>query len=280
MAAMFDKIGKESKDLLGKGMDTHRKFSFEKKDLGIPLLPKFTCSTTDKGKLSSSFTLEGSIYDGVSMKNEGDAGLSSYSTEIGLDMKTLTKVDALSGLNVTVTADQAMKGTVKAEYKNGMAAVCVDAKVTDMAPGTPSYSVGLAPVAGVNCGFSGAGAAPPSKLALAYTQKGAFGAYLGLSGAGFKSAEARAIYYGIDGADVAAKVTMDGAAFKGATVGGKITVDKTTKLTVVGDDKMGLKAGLAKALAPGVTLTVGHAVSAKEIASPAAHTLGWTLEIK
>eukprot|EP01047_Picozoa_sp_COSAG01_P055477 COSAG01_NODE_6181_length_3806_cov_2.435932_6_plen_67_part_00 len=28
MAVMFDKIGKEAKDLLGKGMDTDKKFTF------------------------------------------------------------------------------------------------------------------------------------------------------------------------------------------------------------------------------------------------------------
>jgi len=279
MAKMFDKIGKDSKDLLGKNMDTHRKFSFAKKDLGIPFLPKFSSETTDKGSLSSKFTLEGDVMAGVSMKNEGNVGLSSYSTEIGLNMQTLTKVDALAGLDLTITTDQDQATSLKAEYSNDMAAVCVDAgDITAIAKA--KYSVGLAPVAGVNCGFSGAGAAPPTALALSYTQKGLFGCYLGLSGSGFTKVEARGIYTGIAGTSLAAKVSLAGSEFKGATVGGEYKVDSTTKVKVVSTDTLALKAGLSKSLADGVSLTVGHAVDAKSIADLSSHKLGWTLEIK
>lgn len=277
---MFDKIGKDSKDLLGKNMDTHRKFSFAKKDIGTGFLPKFSSATTDSSKgLASTFTLEGPVpyVDGVTMKNEAATGLSSYTTEIGINMKALTQVSALDGLDVTITADEAQKTSVKAEYTSDLAAVCVDADPSNLAGA--AYSVGLAPAAGISCGFSGKGAAPPSKVAVAYST-GGIGCFVGLSGSGFSSVEARGIYTGIDDVKLAAKVSLDGGAYKGATVGAVYKVDGSTTAKIVTTDKMALKTGVTKSLADGVSLTVGHAVDGAKIADTSAHTLGWTLEIK
>ena len=103
---------------------------------------------------------------------------------------------------------------------------------------------------------------------------------LGLSGAGFSSVAARGIYEGLAGVNLAASVSLDGGAYKGATVGGTYEVDDSTTLKVVSTDALSLKAGLSKELAAGVTLTVGHAVDAAKIADTSAHTVGWTLEIK
>jgi hypothetical protein len=259
-------------------MDTHRKFSFEKGGIGFPVLSgqKFTCATTDGAKgLSSELTLEGGLMDGVKTKTTANAGLSKYSTEFTLDMKKLAGVD---GLKVKVTADQAQKASVKAEYTSDMASVSIAADPA--AAANAAYSVGLAPMDGVNCGFSGKGAAPPTALALSYAQKGNFGCYLGLSGAGFSSVAARGIYEGLAGVNLAASVSLDGGAYKGATVGGTYEVDDSTTLKVVSTDALSLKAGLSKELAAGVTLTVGHAVDAAKIADTSAHTVGWTLEIK
>lgn len=280
MAKMFKDIGKASKSLLGDDMDTHRKFSFEKADIGFPVLTgqKFTSSTTDSKGLSSEFTLEGGVMAGVKMKNTASAGLSSYSTEVTLDMKTLTQADALKGLKVKVSANDKQKISAKAEYTSDMAAVSVAADPSNVA--AAAYSVGLAPMAGVQCGFSGKGAAPPSALALSYTQKGAFGCFLGLSGSSFGSVTARGIYEGLAGINVGAAVNLDGGAYKSATVGATYEVDSSTSVKVVSTDSLSLKSGLTKELATGVTLTVGHAVDAAKIADTSAHTLGWTLEIK
>ena len=259
-------------------MDTHRKFSFEKAAIGFPVLSgqKFTCATTDGAKgLSSELTLEGGLMDGVKTKTTTDAGLSKYSTEFTLDMKALAGVD---GLKLKVTADQAQKATVKAEYTSEMASVSISADPA--AAANADYSVGLAPMDGVACGFSGKGAAPPTQLALSYTQKGTFGCFLGLSGAGFSSVAARGIYEGIAGVNLAASVSLDGGAYKGATVGASYKVDDKTTVKVVSTDSLSLKTGLTRQLADKVSLTVGHAVDAAKIADTSAHTIGWTLEIK
>jgi len=277
MATMFKDIGKKSKGLLGDDMDTHRKFSFEKKDVGFPLLTgqKFTSATTDSSKgLGSELTLEGGVMDGVSMKNTATAALSSYSTEVTLDMK---KLAGGAGLKVKVSANQAQKATVKAEYKDANAAISLQADPTNAA--AAAYSIGLAPIDGVKVGCSGKGPAPPSALALSYEQKG-LGAFVGLSGSGFSAVTARGNYSVSADLDVAAQVGLASGAFKGATVGGVYTVDSSTTVKVVTTDSMSLKSGLQKELASGVTLTVGHAVDAAKIADTSAHTLGWTLEIK
>lgn len=256
-------------------MDTDKKFTFAKKDIGTPLFPKFTTETVDGAKgLSSKFTLEGPVMDGVSVKNECSSSMAKYKAEASLDMATLAGVD---GLSLTLTADQAKKIDIKAEYSSAMAAVCIETTPETLA--APSFSVGLAPMAGLNAGFSGSVSDPVSKISVGYAQKGLFSAFLGLSG-GFKKAEVRCLYEGIDGATVAIKAE-DCMGTPSVTAGIATSIDSSTDLKVVVAQKgMGIKAGVAKKLSPGCTLTVGHAVAVADIANPAGHTLGWTLEIK
>lgn len=278
MAGMFKDIGKSSKKILSDGMDTHRKFSFEKADVGFPLLDgqKFTSATTDSSKgLASELTLEGTVSTGVKMKNTANAALSSYSTEVTLDMNKLAGVE---GLKVIASVNHKQAATVKTEYTSSLAAVSLAADPANAA--AAAYSVGLKPMPdlGLQIGFSGKGAAPPSALALSYDQD-SFGAFVGLAGSGYSAVTARGMYTGLKDIDLAAQVVLDGGAYKGATVGGKYKLDGSTTVKVVTDTKS-LKSGLEKKLATGVTLTVGHAVDAAKIADTSAHTLGWTLEIK
>jgi hypothetical protein len=254
-------------------MDTDKKFTFSKNDIGTPYFPKFSTETTDGAKgLASKFTFEGPVMDGVSLKNETNSAMSAYKTEATLNMAKLAGVD---GLTLTLTANQAKKSTIKAEYKSDMACVCVETTPETLA--APSFSVGVA-AAGVNVGVSGSVSDPVSQVALGYSQSG-LSAMLGLSG-GFKKAEARCLYKGIDGVDIAVKAD-DLLGAPSITAGAVYTVDSDTSVKVVVAQKgMGIKSGVAKTLSKGCQLTIGHSVAAADIANPSAHTLGWTLEIK
>ena len=180
-------------------MDTHKKFSFEKKDIGTPLFPKFTTETVDGPKgLSSKFTLEGPVMDGVSIKNECSSDMNSYSAEASLDMSTLAGVD---GLKLTVTADQAKKADIKVEYTSDLA--CVKVTTTPETLAAPAFEVGVSPIDGLHAGFAGSVSDPVSKVALGYSA-GDIAAMLGLSG-GFKKAEVRCLYTGVAGAKIAVK---------------------------------------------------------------------------
>jgi len=113
MAMYFDKLGKESKDMLGKGFDSDKKvFKFSAQ--GVEGL-NFESTTTSAKSLSneSNFKLEdesGAMDVKYTYKTTGE-----LSFESNYDMAKLGFVD---GLKLTLSGNDACKLTGKAEYKH------------------------------------------------------------------------------------------------------------------------------------------------------------------
>jgi len=113
MAMYFDKLGKESKDMLGKGFDSGKKvFKFSAQ--GVEGL-NFESTTTSAKSLSneSNFKLEdesGAMDVKYTYKTTGE-----LSFESNYDMAKLGFVD---GLKLTLSGNDACKLTGKAEYKH------------------------------------------------------------------------------------------------------------------------------------------------------------------
>lgn len=279
MAKMFDKIGKDSKDLLGKGMDTNKKFAFETQAFdGLT----FTSETVDDGKaLSNTGSFKLSDPSGMDVKYEYTKSADyKYSFESNFN---LSKLADISGVKVVLSGDnnQTVKG--KVEYAHSMAAVSVTGGVQGGAVKFP-FSVGMSPMAGVDVGISGTVLPKPApeqlyeNVSLGYTQKGSFGVFLGLT-KNLSKLEARGIYYGLPDTVVAVKATglMEGKpSFIG---GGEYKLDKATKVKVVVTQSGDIKAGMKKSLRKGCDLTVGYKVKASDLSDPTKHTVGFTLDV-
>lgn len=243
----------------------------------------FSSETVDTGSLKTtgSFTL--SDPSGMDVKYEyakTDTG-PGYSFESNFN---LAKLAQIPGVKVTLNGDN--KNTVmgSVEYKSDAAAVTV-AGGKDSGSTLFPFSVGLAPVPGVNVGISGT-VKPDFKkeqlyesATVAYSQEGVFGASAHLT-KNFAKIEARGFYDGLDSARVGIKIA-DLTGSPSATVGGEYTVDKETKVkVVVADNGSKLQAGVAKTLGPGCKLTVGYAVPVAEISGMSSHKCGFVLDVE
>jgi hypothetical protein len=244
---------------------------------------EFSSETVDSGSLETtgSFTLKDA--SGMDVKYEyakTDKG-PGYSFESNFDLKKLAEVP---GAKVTLKGDNKNTVTGSVEYKSKAAAVTLEGGKKAGNTQFP-FSVGLAPVPGLNVGFGGT-IKPDFKkeqlyesASVAYSQKGVFGASAHLT-KNFSKIEARGFYDGIPSARVGLKVA-DVLGARTATVGGEYTVDKETKVKVVVDKNCSLlKAGVAKSLGPGCKLTVGYAVGVADIAVPSKHKCGFVLDVE
>ena len=227
-------------------------------------------------------------YENISLSNNGSFTLSDTGMDVkyeytkGSDYKynfesnfELDKLADVSGAKLILKGDntQSVSGTL--EYN------------TDAAAGKVQFpfSVGLAPVEGLEVGVSGTVTDKPDasqlyeKVSVNYSQSG-FGAFIGLS-KNFAALEARGIYQVNDDTKVAIKAAD---VLKGApelTVGAEYKVDgETTAKVVVAQKDLGIKAGVKKTLSKGVDLTVGYAVKAADLADVSKHSVGFTLDCK
>lgn len=277
---MFDKIGKESKDLLGKGMDTEKKFSF--KTAAFDGL-SFESATTDGAKLSTTGSFKLSDDSGMDVQYKYDKSTDyKYSFESNFD---LAKLADIKGAKVVLSGDNNQTVSGKLEYNHSLAAISLTGGVQAGAISFP-FSVGVSPASGLSLGVSGKVLPAPKpdqlyeNVHLAYDQKGSFGLFLGLSktkAGPLKALEARGIYHGLPDTKVAVKAVglMEKAPL--FTVGGEYTLDKATSIKVVVAQKdVQIKAGVKKNLRKGCDLTVGYAVKAGDIADPSKHTIGFT----
>ena len=248
---------------------------------GCGCAQKFTSKTTDTGSLSNngSFTLSDT---GMDVKYEYTKGSDyKYNFESNFELDKLADV---SGAKLILKGDntQSVSGTL--EYNTDAAAVSLEGGVKGGKVQFP-FSVGLAPVEGLEVGVSGTVTDKPDasqlyeKVSVNYSQSG-FGAFIGLS-KNFAALEARGIYQVNGDTKVAIKAAD---VLKGApelTVGAEYKVDgDTTAKVVVAQKDLGIKAGVKKTLSKGVELTVGYAVKAADLADVSKHSVGFTLDCK
>ena len=205
----------------------------------------------------------------------------TYSFESNFD---LAKLADIKGVKVTLTGDNNQTVQGELQYKDSLAAVSLKGGVKSGKVSFP-FSVGVSPAAGVTLGVSGTvlpNFAPDQlyqSVSVAYTQKGSFGGFLGMT-KNFKALEARGIYYGLPDTTVAVKATglLDSAPT--VTVGGEYKLDSATKVKVVVAQKdLAIKAGVKKSLRKGCDLTVGYAVKAADISDVSKHSIGFTLAV-
>jgi len=246
------------------------------------VLQEFSSETVDSGSLETTGSFKLTSEDGMDVKyTYCKSDSAEYSFESNFDLAVLADV---KGVTVSLEGDN--KNTVKGkvEYKSAAAAVSVGGG-KDAGDIKFPFSVGLAPVAGLNVGVSGTvlDTFKPEQLyesvSLGYAQKGLFTASAHLTG-NFGKVEARGTYDALDGATVGLKVA-DLTGKPAVTVGGDYEVDSDTQVKVV-VEKNGalLKAGVAKSLGKGCELTVGYAVAPKDIADPSKHKCGFVLDVK
>jgi len=275
MAQFFDKIGKDSKDMLGKGMDTDKVVKIE-----TPLSEGLTF-TSDSSNNSCSLKFNLPV-DGTDLKLDYAGGslvdVCSYKFESGVDLK---KLGLLPGAKLTLKGKVGGDMSGELEYKHSIAALKVGG---GSKKGELSFPIaaGFSVMDGLDVGFSGTvkPAFAPEQLcetvALSYSQKGSFGLFAGLSKK-FTALEARGIYYGLPDTVVAVKATGLMAGTPAVTLGGEYAIDGATKLKVVASQSGDIKAGLKKSLRKGCDVTLGCKTSA---ADPAAVNLGFTVDIK